>query len=238
MAECETPDVDDGPKRLPLSRVIDSILNAPEGDSESREREAESRRRYGLWCDLIRSRGERYENCYLKNFDTANDAQRAAVEALTAYCGDVGERIKRGEGIILFGPKGTGKDHLLVAVSRAAIRAGHTVRWENGMDLFGAVRDAIGKGDDERTLVHRLVAPDVLYLSDPLPPIGSLTDFQASMLFRVLDGRYSRRRPTWVTVNVSSGQELESRMGPQNGDRLKDGALAIFCDWPSYRKAK
>ena len=55
-------------------------------------------------------------------------------------------------------------------------------------------------------------------------------------LFRILDGRYSRRRPTWVTVNVSSRAELNERLTPQNADRLRDGALAVFCDWQTYRK--
>ena len=125
-----------------------------------------------------------------------------------------------------------------MSVALAAIKAGFNVIWQNGMDLFGDIRDAIDKGDAERALVSKLVSPDVLYLSDPLPPVGKLTDFQAAMLFRVLDGRYSRKRPTWVTVNVSSGAEMDERMGPQNGDRLRDGALAIFCDWPSHRRVK
>ncbi len=136
---------------------------------------------------------------------------------------------------MLFGPKGTGKDHLLVALCRAAIVAGKYVLWQNGMDLFGDIRDRMDTADSERALINRLVAPDVLYLSDPVPPLGNLTEFQSSMMFRILDGRYSRRKPTWCSVNASKGAELESRMGPQNVDRLRDGALSIHCDWPSYR---
>ena len=40
----------------------------------------------------------------------------------------------------------------------------------------------------------------------------------------------------WVTVNVNSRAELDSRMGVQLADRLVDGALTLFCNWPSYRK--
>lgn len=127
---------------------------------------------------------------------------------------------------------------MIASPARAATLAGKFVTWQNGMDLFGDIRDAMDTGDTERSLVARLVAPDVLYMSDPLPPIGKLTEFQAGLLFRVLDGRYNRRRPTWATINVSSGAELDDRIGPQNGDRLRDGALAIFCDWSSYRKVQ
>ena len=39
------------------------------------------------------------------------------------------------------------------------------------------------------------------------------------------------------TVNVASGAELDERLSPQGADRLRDGALAIYCDWSSWRKA-
>jgi DNA replication protein DnaC len=190
------------------------------------------------WPAWLNQSSVRSEDCWLKNFDQSHDHQAAAVSQLADYCREAARRVGAGEGLLLFGPKGTGKDHLIVAVARAAIRVGKSVRWQNGMDLFGDIRDAIDKGDAEREIVRRLVAPDVLYLSDPLPPVGNLTEFQGSMLFRILDGRYSRRKPTWCSVNVASGNELDGRMGAQNGDRLRDGALAIFCDWPSYRKVK
>lgn len=218
---------------------------------EAIQREERRRAEYRIrqaWNELVKHRGERYRDCLLANFDCGLDEQTEAVGMLRDYCESVRERAKKCEGIVLFGPRGTGKDHLLMAVARAAIGAGMSVGWQNGMDLFGDVRDAMSNGSDERRIVSDLVRPDVLYLSDPLPVVttaqssgkanGALTEFQASMLFRILDGRYSRNRPTWVTVNVQSGKELDERLGPQNADRLRDNALAIYCNWPSYRKAK
>jgi DNA replication protein DnaC len=209
-------------------------------DAEIAEREAEREQyaRADRWRALCRARGDRYADCRLGNFAVTGEHQRKAVVSLGFYCEEIEDRIADGENVILFGPKGTGKDHLAMALCRAAIAAGKHVVWQNGMDLFGDIRDAMDSGDAERALVGRLVAPDVLYLSDPLPPIGNLTEFQSGMLFRILDGRYSRRKPIFCTVNVASGTELDARMGPQNGDRLRDGAMAIPCDWPSYRKAK
>lgn len=209
-------------------------------DLELAEREAEREQyaRADRWRAFVQARGDRYRDCRLSNFEQSHDGQKRAVAALFDYCGNIGDRIADGEGVILFGPKGTGKDHLVMALCRVAIAHGKHVVWQNGMDLFGDIRDAIDKGEAERALVHRLVSPDVLYLSDPLPPFGNVTEFQATMLFRILDGRYSRRRPLWVTVNVESGPKLEERMGAQNADRIRDGALAIFCDWPSYRRVK
>ncbi len=126
-----------------------------------------------------------------------------------------------------------------MAVARAVVMAGRDVVWRNGMDLYGDIRDAMGEdGESESSIIRKLVRPDLLYLSDPLPITGALSQHQMNMLFRILDGRYSQRRATLCTVNVSSGTELDERMGAQNADRLKDGALAIYCNWSSYRKAR
>lgn len=225
-----------------ISRTMPTLtpeqLAAREAEQAQRDAEREQHARCDRWRAFVQHRGDRYAECRLKNFACPTESQAKAVLTLMGYCEAMGDRIADGEGVVLFGPKGTGKDHLAVALCRVAIAQGRHVVWQNGMDLFGDIRDAIDKGEAERALVSRLVAPDVLYLSDPLPPFGNLSEFQAGMLFRIIDGRYSRRRPLWVTVNVSSGDELAQRMGSQNADRIKDGAVAIHCDWPSNRKTK
>ncbi len=58
------------------------------------------------------------------------------------------------------------------------------------------------------------------------------------MMFRIVDKRYRENRPTWLTLNVSSGAEAAERIGVQTYDRLRHSAMGLFCNWPSYRKAK
>lgn len=177
----------------------------------------------------------------MKNFRLSADKavasrQRAVVDAVRAYGQSVEENIRQGRGIVLAGPPGTGKDHLLVGLMYAAVGAGLTVEWRNGMDLFGAVRDGIGNGTDERDMLDSLVRPDVLVLSDPVPPWGPLTQFQAAFLFRVIDRRYRDLKPVWVTTNTS-GDATDGKLGAALVDRLRDGAVSLVCDWPSYRTA-
>lgn len=188
---------------------------------------------------LIQRRGPRYEDCRLANFATDAGGQAKAVESLRTFGSNLLDNCESGRGLILFGPKGTGKDHLAMALATHAImNHGLDVEWVNGMDLFGRFRDAMDDKDTtEHDLVRHYARRQILYISDPVPPVGNLTEFQAATLFRILDTRYSNMMPTWITVNVTSAAELDARIGAQNGDRLRDGALAIFCNWPSYRKA-
>lgn len=213
---------------------------------ERRNRAAEDQRRWerqcerrGRWSSLVESRGSRYGDCTLETFDAQTSEQKAALNAVRTYIEDIGQNIRSGLGIVFYGPRGTGKDHLAMAVCREAIRNDLRVKWQNGMDLFGDIRDAMTEdGESEKKFVDRMVRPDLLYLSDPLPPIGSLTQFQAAMLFRILDARYSRMKPLVCTVNVANRTEFDERIGPQNSDRIRDGAIAVFCNWQSYRKVR
>lgn len=221
--------------RAPPKALTAEEIALRDAEIAERERRRQQQLLTERWTEFIGIRGARYKTATLSNFTATEQKQIDAIAALTEYRDTMATRLAEGEGVVLFGPKGTGKDHLLVALARAAIIAGFRVTWQNGMDLFGEMRDRIDSQDSERAFVNRFIYPDVLYLSDPVPPIGSLTDFQAAMMFRILDGRYSRRKPTWCSVNVSKGSELDARMGSQNVDRLRHGALSIHCDWPSYR---
>jgi DNA replication protein DnaC len=189
-----------------------------------------------MWMELSKRRGERYDRCRIDNYVCRNEKQAEVVARLKEFIPKMRESTKNGGGILLFGPKGTGKDHLAMAMAHAAIGLNIEVHWINGADMRGDVRDSTRTNDLEREYVRKLSLPKILWISDPLPVAGNLTDAQQDRLFRVLDARYSRMLPTWVTVNVSSRDELEQRMGPQNADRVRDGALALYCDWPSHRE--
>jgi len=226
--------------RVQLNRLTDEELEErnrrrEEADQAFRN-SARAAQRDWAWREFATSVGVRYASCRLDGFSVATDEQRQVVDNLRAYAADVEVAVSSGHGVLLFGPKGTGKDHLLSGLAWEFVKQFRYVTWRNGVDLFGEVRDAMSSDGSEREFVSRLVKPDVLYISDPLPPAGKLTEFQSSMLFRILDGRYRAMRPTWVSVNATGRKDLEDRMGSQNADRLRDGTLTLFCGWPSHRK--
>ena len=85
-------------------------------------------------------------------------------------------------------------------------------------------------------MLDSLVAPDILIIDDPIPPHGQLTDYQEQLWYIFTDRRYNAMKPTWVSMNVASGEEAEQRIGAAIVDRWKDGALTVAFNGPSYRK--
>lgn len=193
--------------------------------------------------ELKRELGSRYADCTLDGFIVSGEAadrpkQERTLVQLMAYRDTLKERVIEGSGVFLFGPAGCGKDHLLSALMLDAVRAGYAVKWFNGMDVYGAFRDGMDSETPEKRMIADMAKPDILALSDPIPPKGDVTDFQRSQLFRVIDRRYRDRKPTWITANVSSREEADQRFGVQLVDRLTDGALCLPCNWPSYRASR
>jgi len=221
--------------------------------------------------------GRKYVESTLGNYQCSVPNQSKAIWALENYADNLLHKLEVGTNIILHGPSGTGKDHMLIGLAKKILlQAGESkrirgfchkiistgiktvehfeiyrndpvvperiffsvhVHWENGMDLYGDMRDIIdNRYQTEDRFIAGMTLPDILILSDPLPPRGSITDFQSQVLFRILDTRYRQCKPTWVTLNVRGAAEGDERLGPQLVDRLRDGALSIHCDWPSYRK--
>jgi len=225
------------PRKLEAVREIPPATVAVEPDKNELDalRFAEIRERL---AEVFTGRN-RYAACHVRNYKCESPEQEKAAKAVTAFAKDIGANITEGGGIVFFGPPGTGKDHLMSFLIQSAVRADKSVTWKNGMDLFGEVRDRMDDDrSSERAFVNSMVLPDVLAISDPLPPFGELSPFQAAMLFRIIDGRYSRRKSTWVTLNVRDSDEGRTRLGSQSIDRLTDGALVIPCNWPSFRKPR
>ncbi len=202
-----------------------------------REAHAQLVQRNKLHQEFIESVGKLHGNCRLANYECRTQEQKKIHEAVSEYGNSIPERVRSREGLVLYGPVGTGKDHLAIALGRMAVlKFGQRVRWMNGQDWFGHVRDAIDGDLAERTLMAEISLPDILILSDPVPPIGNLTQHQATMLYRLFEARDARGRVTWVTINVMDDKEADERLGVPTWDRICDRSWKMFCNWKSHRK--
>lgn len=243
------------PDPNPLERVL-SKLKAPltpeqQRDLDSRRRaqdqwEAEQalvrQRQYRDGAEMVlqaKAGGDRFSMCRFSTYRAKTNYQKRVLATVENWAETLPDRKCSSESLVLYGPVGTGKDHLAFACCRMAIqRHGMTVEWINGMDWFGRIRDAIddAKAASEEELIRKLTVPDLLCVSDPLPPFGSLTQHQAAMLYRLVNARYAAGKLCICTVNVADDAEADSRIGAATWDRLCDSAWKVFMNWPSHRK--
>ena len=123
-------------------------------------------------------------------------------------------------------PPGTGKTHLVVAITRALIERG----------FAGVVLDAhslaLTSGGSEDVL-QLAVRCDHLVLDDL--GRGCVTDSALEALEFVVNRRYEDRLATSVTTNLSL-EALRHRLGEPILDRLAETNDAYWCQWPSYRR--
>lgn len=223
------------------SEIVSSLKTRSEAEiaeceaGEQRKRQADRRKAFRNQV------GRRYVECTLDNYEATDAKQRSVLDRLRVYAEQLPKHVSAGHGLILYGPVGTGKDHLMAALLRIVASRGIAYyRWVSGLDLHGRMRDRISRREldcNEEALIREFTSSGVLALSDPIPPEGKLSDFNIQTLYRIIDARYRDCLPTWVTINVKTSEETSDLLSAPIFDRLRHDSLALFCDWPSYRKS-
>lgn len=207
-------------------------------DAEAKARaaaEAEyQERRSRCWRVIHEDLGARHEQCTLKNYQRYHPAQSAVVERLEALRRRLVDWAKRGGQLFLYGPTGTGKDHLAVSLLRELAHFGVSVRWKNGQLLYDQIARAYQDDTKVDAVLQPLRSPKVLCLSDPVLPFG-MTEPNKRALYRIVCDRYDRGLATWVTLNASSHESARSLLEAQTYSRLMDRSEAVFCNWPDFR---
>lgn len=235
------------PPRTRFDNTLKPIAELPprsDADLEAERQRMARAERLDKFGQFINAIGVRYAGCSLDTFELSTDAGiRTMQERVLSRAGMLIENLRQhtrdGGNVIIYGPPGTGKDHLLVSLARVAIvDLGAAVSWTNGQEMFGQFRDHIGSDLPEWRMVRGYCRDQVLAISDPVPPKGETSVYSANTLYRVLDQRYRHRQSTWVTINVATEKEASEHLGGPVFDRLLDNAATLFCNWPSYRRAR
>lgn len=203
---------------------------------------ADERERFNAAAELSRKVGHRLAYSSFKSYQVTEEtaanrpSQRDVWHQIESFAWDLPARMKTGGGLVLFGRPGCGKDHLAVAASYVAImQHGYSAQWIHGLELFELARRLIRVDGDETAFVRDYVRPKILIVSDPIPPKGDASQYNADILMRIVDRRYRECKPTWLTLNVLDGEEAERRLASPIVDRVRHGSLCLECNWPSYR---
>jgi DNA replication protein DnaC len=124
-----------------------------------------------------------------KTFDAWDDTI-SSIAAPTLRSLRTLEWIGRHENLVVCGPSGTGKSHLLEALGQAAIEAGHHVSWFS-LEALGALLHRHRADDTFARAIKRIMRADLIVIDDiGLLPVSTDT---AEALYRIVDAAYETR---------------------------------------------
>ena len=166
------------------------------------------------------------------------EPDRSAIPTQTQRALQTLEWIDRAEVVVVCGPSGTGKSHLVEALGHLAIDNGKTVAWHTLETLAQLLRrhradDSVGKA------IGKLIRADLVVIDDVgLLPVSADA---AEALFRVIDAAYEKRSIA-ISSNIhpSGFDELMPKsLATATVDRLLHHAHVIITEGQdSYRLAQ
>ena len=144
------------------------------------------------------------------------------------------EWVTRSENLVVAGPQGTGKSHLLEAVGHHAVDQGLSVAWFSVEDLGAIIRRH--RVDDTVSKAFAALAATSLTVIDDIGLLPISAD-AAEGLYRLVDAAYERRSLALSTNLHPSGfdQLMDKTIASALVDRLMHHAHVVVTDGQSLR---
>jgi DNA replication protein DnaC len=205
----------------PVCRCEVEAWEAGINEAQERYQKAEIERKF-----VFSALGERFEQCRFDTF-TARPGSEKALQMAREYAmrfGDYG-----GDSLLIWGQPGNGKSHLAAAVCHEIKERGKVPIFQTMSELLERIRSTFRqeRKEQEAEIMAALQKCDLLVLDD----LGAekVTDWTLDVLFRIIDGRYRKKKPTLFTTNFSP-TELLHRFKPDKSSTEHDIAARRIHD--------
>ena len=129
----------------------------------------------------------------------ADNHRQPKMKACRKYANDFESNYKRGSGILMYGPCGTGKSYAADAIANRVIDLGYSALITN----FGEIAKNVSSvGYDERAVYYAGLCKYSLLVIDDMG-VEKETDFMLELIHRVVDERTKSGKPMIVSTNFS-----------------------------------
>ena len=144
-----------------------------------------------------------------------------------------------GKSLYVFGPNGTGKSTFAANLAKALVYMGRKVLFRNSKLLTEEIKKTFDGVNTD--ILDRCFSAEVLFIDD----LGKEqpTEYALSMLYAVIEARYSNMLPIVVTSNYSRGQLVSRWAGVDEStaraiaSRLCDGVRKVEMTGRDWRAA-
>ena len=181
---------------------------------------------------------KRYENVSFKSTQTGhNTSFDKAFERCKRYCENHQKVYEKGNGIYLFGAKGTGKTFLTACIANELLKKCVPVLLTNLFEISKAVKSTFQNGfhESEREFFERFEKVSFLIFDD----LGVETftknnreTWLQTLLFDLINRRYNTKKPTIFSSNYSLNELVNLRgIADRTVDRISEmtsGAIFKF----------
>ncbi len=189
--------------KILTSRDCKCIRDAKEREEKQRQYEERMARVERLRKNSLMD--EMFFKATFKNFDITDD-NRSEYNACVKYCKAFRQMFDENQGLLFYGPVGTGKSFAAACIGNYVMSCLRPVIMTSFVKLlpqFSAFKE-----NDEQYLIERLTEPDLLILDD----LGAerSTDFALEKVYNVIDSRYRAKKPIILTTNLTLTEMKEN----------------------------
>lgn len=177
----------------------------------------------------------RFRTRTLESWVPTSKPNEAVHKAVLNYAATMGEQITAGAGMLLLGPPGLGKSHLLTALVAEAIKSDYSAAYAVWPDVVSEVKAGFNlpPREERRDIIGILQERQLLALDELALKAGG-TEFEHSLLFDLLDYRYRHQLPTLAASNATR-EGLAKAVGERIADRLTECSPALVLTGQSQR---
>lgn len=170
---------------------------------ERRDAEEQARQAQNLRIEVARLRKLGFPDSEMADWTFAHDdgTDPRTTSIAHKYVDNFPEMKKRGKGLLLYGPVGTGKTHAAACIANELINQGRPCLVTNFARITNTLQ---GMFDGKQRYLDAFNRLDLLVIDDLA--VERDTPYMHEMIFNIIDSRYRSGKPLIVTSNLTQAE--------------------------------